>query len=87
MDRYMIILPHTQGDCVMALKQIEAIGMITHFDWGCKDNDHTGYVCLEAESKDQALLSVPSFARSKAHVIKLNKFSPDDIRAMHPSKQ
>ena len=83
MDRYLIILPHTIEDCMMALKQIEAIGMITHFDWGCKDNDHTGYVCLEADSKSEALLSVPSSVRAKARIIKMTKFSPEDVRAMH----
>lgn len=87
MDRYLIILPHTVEDCLNALKQIEAIGMITHFDWGCMDNDHTGYVCLEADSKNEALLSVPSSSRPKARVIKMTKFSPEDVRAMHMSKQ
>ena len=86
MDRYMIILPHTQQDCMDALKQIEAVGMITHFDWGCMDDDHTGYVCLEADNKSEALLSVPSSVRAKARVIKLNKFSPEDIRSMHTPK-
>jgi hypothetical protein len=85
MDRYLIILPHTDEECVRALKQVEAIGMITHFDWGCKDNDHTGYVCLEAESRNEALLSVPSADRPRARVIKMNKFSPEDVRAMHES--
>lgn len=83
MDRYMIILPHTEKDCITALKQIESIGMITHFDWGCMDHDHTGYVCLEAENKNEALLAVPSSVRMNARVIKLNKFSPEDLRSMH----
>jgi len=86
MDRYLIILPHTLADCVNALKQIEAVGMITHFDWGCKDNDHTGYVCIDAESKNEALLSVPTSLRPKARVIRMNKFSPEEIGAMHSGK-
>lgn len=87
MDRYLVIVPHTDEECVRALKQIEAIGMITHFDWGCKDNDHTGYVCLEAESKDEALLSVPTYARPHARVIRMVKFGPEEVRAWHDPKK
>ena len=83
MHRYLIILPHTMEDCMRAIKQIEAIGMITYFDWGCKDDDHTGYVVLEADSKPEALMVVPSSLRAKARAIKLIKFSPEDVQAMH----
>ena len=83
MDRYIIILPHTVEDCMKAIKQVEAIGAITHFDWGCKDGDHTGYIILESENKTQALMVVPSIQRAKARAIKLTKFSPEDVRAMH----
>ena len=83
MDRYLIVLPHTLEDCKKAIKQVEAIGAITHFDWGCMDGDHTGYVCIEADSKEQAIMVVPTIERKLARVIKLNKFTPDDVRKMH----
>ena len=83
MEKYIVILPHTEADCVKALKQIESIGSITHFDWGCKDNDHTGYITVEADSREQALMVVPTIERKQARVIKLVKFSPDDVRKMH----
>jgi hypothetical protein len=85
MDRYLIILPHTVEECKKALKQIESIGAITHFDWGCKDGDHTGYVCIEAENKSQALMVVPTLERNQAKVIKLTRFSPEEVQAMHLS--
>ena len=83
MDRYLIILPHTVEDCKRSLQQIEAIGTLTHFDWGCKDGDHTGWVIIEAENKAQALMVVPTLQRPQARTIKLNKFSADEIRAFH----
>ena len=86
MDRYLVILPHTAGDCIKALKQIESIGSITHFDWACKDGEHTGYVILEATNKAEAIMVVPTIQRSKARVVKLTKFSPEDVRAMHEIK-
>ena len=83
MDKYMVILPHTPEECQKAIKQIEAIGAITHFDWGCMDGDHTGYVCIEADSKQEAMLVVPTIERKQARIIKLTRFSPEQVRSMH----
>ena len=83
MDRFMVMLPHTAADCKKALKQIESIGAITHFDWGCMDADHTGYATFEAKNKAEALLFVPSSQRNHARVVQLTKFSPEQVKAMH----
>lgn len=83
MDRYLVISPHTEGDCKQALKEVNAIGYITHFDWGCADGDHTGWVVIEAENTQQALLVVPAMQRHKAKAVKLVKFSPTDVVNMH----
>lgn len=83
MDRYLVSVTHTTADCVRALKAIEAIGMMTHFDWGCKDGEHTGWVIIEAESKPQALMVVPPILRNNARAVRLVKFSAEDVRAMH----
>ncbi len=83
MDRYLVISPHTAAECVKAFKLVEAIGSMTHWDWGCKDGEHCGWVIVEAESKDQALMAVPSLERPKARAIKLVRFTPDDIKKMH----
>jgi hypothetical protein len=83
MDRYLVILPHTEEECKKSLEQIEAVGTITHFDWGCKDGDHTGWVIIEAESKAQALMVVPTLQRPHARTVKLTKFSPEEVRAFH----
>ncbi|MBI5473663.1 MAG: hypothetical protein HY961_15095 [Ignavibacteriae bacterium] len=83
MDRYMVVIPHTEEDCLRVLKQIEAIGTITHFDWGCKDGDHTGWAIIEADSASEAMLVVPTIQRAKAQTIKLTRFNPEEIRSMH----
>ena len=83
MDRYLVSVTHTNDDCVRALKAVEAVGMITHFDWGCKDGDHTGYVIIEAESRSQALMVVPPLMRDKARAVRLVKFDPEKVRSMH----
>lgn len=83
MKRYLVISHHTGADCIKALKETLAIGYLTHFDWGCKDGDHTGWVILEAADKAQAILSVPTFLRGEARVVELTKFQPESVRAMH----
>ena len=79
MDRYMVISGHTAEDCRQAVKYFAEYyaGHITHFEWGCRDNDHNAYAIIEADSHEQALLSVPSLLRDKARVIKLTYFYPD----------
>lgn len=83
MDRYIVIIPHTAEECVQALQQVESIGTITHFDWGCKDGEHTGWAIIEADNKAEAMLTVPTIQRRKARVFKLNRFDSEDVRAMH----
>lgn len=83
MDRFLVISPHCKEDCARALKETLAIGYLTHFDWGCRDGEHTGWAIVEAESKAQAMMSVPAYLRGQAHVVRISKFSPNEVLAMH----
>jgi hypothetical protein len=83
MDRYLIESPHTKDDCAHVVKQVEALGYLTHFEWGCASGDHTGFVIIEAENEAQARMVVPSMSRKEARVVKLNKFTPETIKAAH----
>jgi hypothetical protein len=74
MHRYLIISPHTHEECKNAISQVLSAGYTTHFDWGCMDEDHTGWVILEAEDAKQALMVVPAFLRGKARAVKLTRF-------------
>jgi hypothetical protein len=78
MDRYIVISSHTAEDCRMAVKYFREYhaGFLTHFEWGCYDNDHTAYAIIEAESHEQAKLAVPPVLREKTRVVKLTTFSP-----------
>ena len=78
MNRYMVISGHTEQDCRQAVKYFAEFyaGYITHFEWGCKDNDHNAYAIIEADSHEEALMSVPSLLRDKTRVIKLTYFHP-----------
>jgi hypothetical protein len=83
MDRYLIISDHSGKDCLHIIEQVQAQGYLHHYDWGCKDGVHTGWVIIEAENREEALLSVPPLIRNKARAIRLNKFTAEDILTLH----
>jgi len=74
MDRYLIETPHTVPECLDLVKLLNAQGYLWNFDWGCKAGIHSGWVIIEAENEAQARLAVPPLVRSRARIIKLNKF-------------
>jgi hypothetical protein len=83
MDRYLIESPHHDNDCVLIVKQIETMGYLHHFDWGCDSGVHVGWAIIEAESETEARLVVPPLVRSQARAIRLNKFTPEEVVAWH----
>lgn len=78
MPRYIVISSHTAEDCRAAVKHFREhhAGFLSHFEWGCYDNDHTAYQMMEAESHEEAMLSVPPLFREKTRVVKLVHFNP-----------
>jgi hypothetical protein len=80
MHRFLVISGHTAEDCRQAVKYFAEFhaGYITHFEWGCKDNDHNAYAILEAENHEEAMMSVPPLFRRMARVIRLTYFRPDE---------
>lgn len=58
-------------------------GHITHFVWGCENGICAGWAIIEAENQDEALLSVPSLVRANTKVIKVSKFSPEELQHFH----
>ena len=86
MDRYLIETPHTHEECVQLLDQILAMGYLHNFDWGCMDGDHSGWAIIEAESRDQASLAVPAMVRLKARIVKIHKFTGEDVEGFHSAE-
>lgn len=78
MKKFIIISSHTAEDCRLAVKEFRTHnpGFLTHFEWGCKDNDHTAYAIIEAENHESAKMSVPALFRSKTRVVMLTNFDP-----------
>lgn len=78
MQRFMIESPHPIEQCDQVLQDLHAAGYLNQFEWGCKDNDHTGWAIVEAENLEHARQIVPWYLRDKARVVRLVKFNIAD---------
>ncbi|MGE5189433.1 MAG: hypothetical protein ACM3NF_05195 [Gemmatimonadota bacterium] len=85
MEKYFVESKHTPEECLRALDEILAKGpkVLSSVEWGCMAGDHTGYSIVEARSEADALANVPTFLRGKARVVKLNRFTPEQIKSFH----
>lgn len=85
MPHFMIQLSHDDEHkaCVLALDALEKYGshFVTHAHWGCKDGTHTGWLIAEVDTRDEAMAIVPPEVRHEALIVKLNKFTPEEIAA------
>src|SRR5262250_3997087 len=79
-DRYLVETPHTGPECLGLIKEINAQGYLWNFDWGCEAGIHCGWAIIDAENEAQARLAVPPLVRSRARIIKLNKFDGSTIK-------
>ncbi|HVN15125.1 MAG TPA: hypothetical protein VMT73_05240 [Anaerolineales bacterium] len=78
MNRYLIESPHPIEKCTQAIKDLNAAGYLHFFEWGCDDNDHTGWAIVEAENAEHARQIVPWYLRDEARVVRLVKFDATD---------
>ena len=74
MERFVIESPHPTEKCDQVLQDLHAAGYLHHFEWGCEDNDHTGWAIVEAENVEDARQIVPWYLRGAARVVRLVKF-------------
>ena len=84
MSRYLIEVPHDNRKqaCDEAIRVFQMTGshFLTNADWGCTDDIHRAWITVDLANKDEALLVVPPVYRSKAKVIKLEKFALETIK-------
>lgn len=52
---------------------------LSQAEWGCKDGVHSAWMIVEADTKAEAMLVVPSAFRSETTITGLNRFSLDLI--------
>ena len=78
MERFMIESPHTAENCDQAIKDLHAMGYLHHFEWGCKDNEHTAWAIVDAETIEHARQIIPWYLREHARIVRLVRFELAD---------
>jgi hypothetical protein len=83
MAKYLIEVPHEEETvaCARVVKIFLETGShyLTHAEWGCCDGDHRAWMIVDAESREEARAIVPPPIRDEARVVKLNRFTIDEI--------
>ena len=86
MPKYLIEDSHeaSHGECVRALDAFLQAGAhyLTNAEWGCRAGVHTAWIIVEAENDAEARLTVPPVIRKSARLVKLNRFTPEEIREL-----
>jgi hypothetical protein len=83
MGRFLIEVPHnaTLGECGRAVELL--LGSGSHFvseaEWGCSDGVHKGWMIVDVSNKEEAASLVPPLYRSRATIVRLTKFTIEDI--------
>ncbi len=85
MSRFVIESQHTKEECLKALDETLAKGpeVLKKFEWGCAAGDHTGYALIDAENESGVRKMIPGFLEEKTKVVKVGKFTPEQIKSFH----
>ena len=85
MPHYQIEISHPDKECLSALNMIVNLGMhmLHHTWWGCESGVHTGWLDIEADSEQDAIGVVPIPLRKDAKVVEVQRFTPNQIKAVH----
>ncbi len=83
MARFLIEVPHEAEHeaCLRAVRILLTSGshFLTNSDFGCLDGEHKGWLIVEVESKEEARSILPPAVRSQSNIVKLNKFTIEEI--------
>ncbi len=86
MHKYLIEDSHESSHihCVQALDAFLQAGAhyLTNAEWGCRAGVHTAWIIVEAENDAEARLMVPPVIRKSAKLVRVNRFTPEEIREM-----
>jgi hypothetical protein len=85
MARYLIESPHTKEECLRALDELvdKKKGLVEEYEFGCMSGNHTGYLIVDASSESEVREKIPGFLMNKAKIVKLDKFTEDQVRDFH----
>ena len=83
MARFLIEVPHDTEKvaCARAVQAFLETGshFLANADWGCMDGDHTAWLIVDVDTREEARFILPPSVRPAARIVKLNRFTMQDI--------
>lgn len=83
MAKYLIEVAHEaeKSACLRAAQILLKSGshFLTNADFGCLDGEHKAWIVVDVFDKEEAKTILPPEFRSKAKIVKLNKFNLREI--------
>jgi hypothetical protein len=83
MSKFLIEVPHEENLLACAQVVESFLNYGSHFatkaDWGCTDGVHKAWITIETDNKEDARNILPPAYRAQASIIKLNKFTKEEI--------
>jgi hypothetical protein len=84
--RFLIEVPH-EASTVACARVVEVFlktgsHFLSNADWGCRDGEHTAWIVVDVETKDEARGIVPPGLRAQAKVVQLNTFTIEEIESI-----
>jgi hypothetical protein len=85
MSKFLIEVPHDPDTvaCAKVVQVFLATGshFLTNADWGCLDGQHSAWLVVDVDTRDEALGIVPAAFRRGTRIVALNRFSMAQIEA------
>ena len=83
MPKFLIEVPH-EPEVVACAKVVQIFlssgsHFVTHADWGCMDGEHSAWLTIDVDTKEDARAVLPPGFRTSARIVQLNKFTMDEI--------
>lgn len=83
MARFLIEVPH-EPETVACAKVVQIFlssgsHFVSHADWGCLDGDHSAWLIVDVDTKEDARAVLPPGFRSNARIVQLNRFTMEEI--------
>jgi hypothetical protein len=83
MRRYLIEVPHEEDTvaCAKVIKIFLSSGshFLTNAEWGCGDGDHRCWMIVDVNDRNEALGIVPPGMRAQTRIVRLARFTMDEI--------
>lgn len=84
---YLIEGEHTKEECLRSLDELSETSpqLLDKSYLGCMSGEHKSYAFVEASSESEIHDMIPAGLRGKTRVVKVDRFTPEQIRSFHQS--